>query len=120
MWISELSHAEGYRFNPDVVPCWEVQSIYAFAESWCISAATEGGVRLSVKEVRVCVYRSPSFFWLSGLKHFFILFPIGFIGYAPNLKKLVEEWKGQDDDSDQLFYTNVFLNPEKRVSVAGF
>uniref|UniRef100_A0A672U1R7 Procollagen-lysine,2-oxoglutarate 5-dioxygenase 1 n=1 Tax=Strigops habroptila TaxID=2489341 RepID=A0A672U1R7_STRHB len=39
----------------------------------------------------------------------------GFIGYASNLKKLVEEWKGQDDDSDQLFYTNVFLDPEKRV-----
>uniref|UniRef100_A0A8C4UWL6 Procollagen-lysine,2-oxoglutarate 5-dioxygenase 1 n=1 Tax=Falco tinnunculus TaxID=100819 RepID=A0A8C4UWL6_FALTI len=39
----------------------------------------------------------------------------GFIGYAPNLKKLVEEWKGHDDDSDQLFYTNVFLDPEKRV-----
>uniref|UniRef100_A0A8C3JQ72 Procollagen-lysine,2-oxoglutarate 5-dioxygenase 1 n=1 Tax=Calidris pygmaea TaxID=425635 RepID=A0A8C3JQ72_9CHAR len=41
----------------------------------------------------------------------------GFIGYAPNLKKLVEEWKGQDDDSDQLFYTNIFLDPEKRVGV---
>uniref|UniRef100_A0A8C4UXH7 Procollagen-lysine,2-oxoglutarate 5-dioxygenase 1 n=1 Tax=Falco tinnunculus TaxID=100819 RepID=A0A8C4UXH7_FALTI len=44
----------------------------------------------------------------------------GFIGYAPNLKKLVEEWKGHDDDSDQLFYTNVFLDPEKRVGVARF
>ncbi|NXT03746.1 PLOD1 dioxygenase, partial [Jacana jacana] len=41
----------------------------------------------------------------------------GFIGYAPNLKKLVEEWKGQDDDSDQLFYTNIFLDPEKRESI---
>uniref|UniRef100_A0A663LML6 Procollagen-lysine,2-oxoglutarate 5-dioxygenase 1 n=1 Tax=Athene cunicularia TaxID=194338 RepID=A0A663LML6_ATHCN len=41
----------------------------------------------------------------------------GFIGYAPNLKKLVEDWKGQDDDSDQLFYTNVFLDPEKRESI---
>uniref|UniRef100_A0A8C3LU75 Procollagen-lysine,2-oxoglutarate 5-dioxygenase 1 n=1 Tax=Chrysolophus pictus TaxID=9089 RepID=A0A8C3LU75_CHRPC len=41
----------------------------------------------------------------------------GFIGYAPNLKKLVEEWKGKDDDSDQLFYTKIFLDPEKRVCV---
>lgn len=52
------------------------------------------------------------------LKHLFPFVATGFIGYAPNLKKLVEEWKGQDDDSDQLFYTNVFLDPEKRVSVA--
>uniref|UniRef100_A0A8C3E6A6 Procollagen-lysine,2-oxoglutarate 5-dioxygenase 1 n=1 Tax=Corvus moneduloides TaxID=1196302 RepID=A0A8C3E6A6_CORMO len=41
----------------------------------------------------------------------------GFIGYAPNLKKLVEEWKGQDNDSDQLFYTSIFLDPEKRESI---
>ncbi|OXB64355.1 hypothetical protein ASZ78_009938 [Callipepla squamata] len=41
----------------------------------------------------------------------------GFIGYAPNLKKLVEEWKGRDDDSDQLFYTNIFLDPEKRENI---
>uniref|UniRef100_A0A7M4F8Y5 Procollagen-lysine,2-oxoglutarate 5-dioxygenase 1 n=1 Tax=Crocodylus porosus TaxID=8502 RepID=A0A7M4F8Y5_CROPO len=41
----------------------------------------------------------------------------GFIGYAPNLNKLVEDWKGQDNDSDQLFYTNIFLDPEKRVRV---
>nr|XP_054503682.1 procollagen-lysine,2-oxoglutarate 5-dioxygenase 1 [Agelaius phoeniceus] len=41
----------------------------------------------------------------------------GFIGYAPNLKKLVEEWKGEDDDSDQLFYTRIFLDPEKRESI---
>uniref|UniRef100_A0A669QQT3 Procollagen-lysine,2-oxoglutarate 5-dioxygenase 1 n=1 Tax=Phasianus colchicus TaxID=9054 RepID=A0A669QQT3_PHACC len=41
----------------------------------------------------------------------------GFIGYAPNLKKLVEEWKGKDDDSDQLFYTKIFLDPEKRENI---
>ncbi|XP_006016301.1 procollagen-lysine,2-oxoglutarate 5-dioxygenase 1, partial [Alligator sinensis] len=41
----------------------------------------------------------------------------GFIGYAPNLNKLVEDWKGQDNDSDQLFYTNIFLDPEKRESI---
>ena len=41
--------------------------------------------------------------------------PLGFIGYAPNLSKLVAEWEGQDSDSDQLFYTKIFLDPEKRV-----
>ncbi|XP_077693558.1 procollagen-lysine,2-oxoglutarate 5-dioxygenase 1 isoform X2 [Eretmochelys imbricata] len=41
----------------------------------------------------------------------------GFIGYAPNLNKLVEDWKGLDNDSDQLFYTNIFLDPEKRENI---
>lgn len=45
--------------------------------------------------------------------------PPGFIGYAPNLSKLVAEWEGQDSDSDQLFYTKIFLDPEKRVSGSG-
>ncbi|TFK13688.1 microtubule-associated protein 2 [Platysternon megacephalum] len=41
----------------------------------------------------------------------------GFIGYAPSLNKLVEDWKGLDNDSDQLFYTNIFLDPEKRENI---
>nr|XP_037840962.1 procollagen-lysine,2-oxoglutarate 5-dioxygenase 1 isoform X2 [Chlorocebus sabaeus] len=41
----------------------------------------------------------------------------GFIGYAPNLSKLVAEWEGQDSDSDQLFYTKIFLDPEKREQI---
>ncbi|XP_067423547.1 procollagen-lysine,2-oxoglutarate 5-dioxygenase 1 [Emydura macquarii macquarii] len=41
----------------------------------------------------------------------------GFIGYAPNLNRLVEDWKGLDNDSDQLFYTNIFLDPEKRENI---
>ncbi|ERE84516.1 procollagen-lysine,2-oxoglutarate 5-dioxygenase 1-like protein [Cricetulus griseus] len=41
----------------------------------------------------------------------------GFIGYAPNLNKLVAEWEGQDSDSDQLFYTKIFLDPEKREQI---
>ena len=45
--------------------------------------------------------------------------PPGYIGYAPNLSKLVAEWEGQDSDSDQLFYTKIFLDPEKRVSGNG-
>lgn len=44
--------------------------------------------------------------------------PPGFISYAPNLSKLVAEWEGQDSDSDQLFYTKIFLDPAKRVRVS--
>ncbi|XP_053136660.1 procollagen-lysine,2-oxoglutarate 5-dioxygenase 1 [Hemicordylus capensis] len=40
-----------------------------------------------------------------------------FIGYAPHLSKLVADWEGRDSDSDQLFYTNVFLDPEKRGNI---
>lgn len=116
--------AEDDRFDSGVTPCWQVQCIHAFAESSCISAATHCGVRLCVKEVRRACERMciQEYFplWLYGLKHLFLLIPTGFIGYAPNLMKLVEEWKGQDDDSDQLFYTNVFLDPEKRVGVTRF
>uniref|UniRef100_A0A8C1VKX1 Procollagen-lysine,2-oxoglutarate 5-dioxygenase 1 n=1 Tax=Cyprinus carpio TaxID=7962 RepID=A0A8C1VKX1_CYPCA len=41
----------------------------------------------------------------------------GFIGYAPNLKKMVSDWSGADSDSDQLYFTKIYINPEKRVSV---
>ncbi|XP_066546669.1 procollagen-lysine,2-oxoglutarate 5-dioxygenase 1 isoform X2 [Amia ocellicauda] len=41
----------------------------------------------------------------------------GFIGYASNLKKLVADWSGKDADSDQLFYTKVYINPEKRIQI---
>uniref|UniRef100_A0ACB8EEG2 Procollagen-lysine,2-oxoglutarate 5-dioxygenase 1 n=1 Tax=Sphaerodactylus townsendi TaxID=933632 RepID=A0ACB8EEG2_9SAUR len=41
----------------------------------------------------------------------------GFIGYAPYLLKLVADWQGHDSDSDQLYYTSVFLDPEKRGNI---
>ncbi|XP_058246085.1 procollagen-lysine,2-oxoglutarate 5-dioxygenase 1 isoform X2 [Hemibagrus wyckioides] len=41
----------------------------------------------------------------------------GFIGYAKNIKKMVSDWSGKDDDSDQLFYTKLYINPEKRKSI---
>lgn len=41
----------------------------------------------------------------------------GFIGYAQNIKEMVSDWSGQDDDSDQLFYTKLYINPEKRKSI---
>ncbi|XP_061697069.1 procollagen-lysine,2-oxoglutarate 5-dioxygenase 1 isoform X2 [Syngnathoides biaculeatus] len=41
----------------------------------------------------------------------------GFIGYLPNIKRMVAEWTGEDDDSDQLFFTKIYINPEKRKSI---
>ncbi|TTH08281.1 Procollagen-lysine,2-oxoglutarate 5-dioxygenase 1 [Bagarius yarrelli] len=48
-----------------------------------------------------------------------VLLPLspGFIGYAQNIKEMVSNWSGQDDDSDQLFYTKLYINPEKRKSL---
>ena len=41
----------------------------------------------------------------------------GFIGYVANLKELVADWSGEDNDSDQLFFTKIYINAEKRVSL---
>ncbi|XP_035237773.1 procollagen-lysine,2-oxoglutarate 5-dioxygenase 1 isoform X1 [Anguilla anguilla] len=41
----------------------------------------------------------------------------GFIGYVPNLKELVADWAGKDNESDQLFYTKMYIDPEKRKSI---
>uniref|UniRef100_A0A8C1RPC6 Procollagen-lysine,2-oxoglutarate 5-dioxygenase 1 n=1 Tax=Cyprinus carpio TaxID=7962 RepID=A0A8C1RPC6_CYPCA len=41
----------------------------------------------------------------------------GFIGYAPNLKQMLSDWSGADSDSDQLFFTKIYINPEKRKSI---
>ncbi|XP_030207687.1 procollagen-lysine,2-oxoglutarate 5-dioxygenase 1 isoform X2 [Gadus morhua] len=41
----------------------------------------------------------------------------GFIGYLPNVKTMVADWTGEDHDSDQLFFTNIYINPEKRKSI---
>ncbi|XP_072012542.1 procollagen-lysine,2-oxoglutarate 5-dioxygenase 1 [Engystomops pustulosus] len=40
-----------------------------------------------------------------------------FMGYASHLHKLVAEWDGDDETSDQLFYTKIFLDPVKREKV---
>ncbi|XP_066493442.1 procollagen-lysine,2-oxoglutarate 5-dioxygenase 1 [Tiliqua scincoides] len=40
-----------------------------------------------------------------------------FMGYATHLSKLVADWEGLDSDSDQLFYTKIFLDPEKRGNI---
>lgn len=41
----------------------------------------------------------------------------GFIGFAPNVYLLMEPWDLQDKDDDQLFYTNIYLDAEKRANL---
>lgn len=41
----------------------------------------------------------------------------GFIGYLPNIKKMVADWTGEDSDSDQLFFTKIYTDPKKRKSI---
>uniref|UniRef100_A0A6I8QMR6 procollagen-lysine 5-dioxygenase n=1 Tax=Xenopus tropicalis TaxID=8364 RepID=A0A6I8QMR6_XENTR len=38
----------------------------------------------------------------------------GFIGFAPQLYRMVQLWKYKDDDDDQLFYTKVYLDESLR------
>ncbi|XP_029013204.1 procollagen-lysine,2-oxoglutarate 5-dioxygenase 1 [Betta splendens] len=40
-----------------------------------------------------------------------------FIGHLANIKEMVSDWTGEDDDSDQLFFTNIFTDPAKRKSI---
>uniref|UniRef100_A0A674BH06 procollagen-lysine 5-dioxygenase n=1 Tax=Salmo trutta TaxID=8032 RepID=A0A674BH06_SALTR len=37
----------------------------------------------------------------------------GFIGYAPELSEIVQQWKHKDNDDDQLFYTKIYLDKTK-------
>uniref|UniRef100_A0A668AVK4 Procollagen-lysine,2-oxoglutarate 5-dioxygenase 1 n=1 Tax=Myripristis murdjan TaxID=586833 RepID=A0A668AVK4_9TELE len=41
----------------------------------------------------------------------------GFIGYLPNIKEMVTGWDGENHESDQLFFTKLYINPEKRKAV---
>ncbi|TRZ05690.1 hypothetical protein HGM15179_021417, partial [Zosterops borbonicus] len=41
-----------------------------------------------------------------------------FIGYAPALWALVQRWHFRDDDDDQLFYTQLYLDPELRSDLS--
>lgn len=40
----------------------------------------------------------------------------GFIGYAPYVQKIVNQWDLHDNDDDQLFYTKIYVDPLQRVS----
>lgn len=46
------------------------------------------------------------------LMHFMIT---GFIGYLANVREVVADWSGEDDDSDQLFFTRIYIDSAKRV-----
>ena len=39
----------------------------------------------------------------------------GFMGYAPELVEIVQQWKHKDNDDDQLFYTKIYLDKAQRV-----
>uniref|UniRef100_A0A665VVQ9 Procollagen-lysine,2-oxoglutarate 5-dioxygenase 1 n=1 Tax=Echeneis naucrates TaxID=173247 RepID=A0A665VVQ9_ECHNA len=39
----------------------------------------------------------------------------GFIGYLPNIKEMVSDWLGEDADSDQLYFTKIYIDPAKKV-----
>ncbi|XP_064185073.1 multifunctional procollagen lysine hydroxylase and glycosyltransferase LH3 isoform X1 [Anguilla rostrata] len=39
----------------------------------------------------------------------------GFIGYAPDLHGIVQQWKYKDNDDDQLFYTKIYLDKAQRT-----
>ncbi|XP_074537637.1 procollagen-lysine,2-oxoglutarate 5-dioxygenase 1 isoform X2 [Halichoeres trimaculatus] len=41
----------------------------------------------------------------------------GFMGYLPNIKEMVSDWTGEDNDSDQLFFTKIYIHPAKRKSI---
>lgn len=45
-----------------------------------------------------------------------LLLPTGFMGYLSNVKEMVAGWTGEDGDSDQLFFTKIYIDPDKRVS----
>ncbi|XP_037832688.1 multifunctional procollagen lysine hydroxylase and glycosyltransferase LH3 [Kryptolebias marmoratus] len=39
----------------------------------------------------------------------------GFIGFAPDLSAIVQQWKYKDSDDDQLFYTRIYLDQSQRT-----
>lgn len=41
----------------------------------------------------------------------------GFIGYTPSIKEMVSNWTGGDSDSDQLFFTKIYIDPAKRKAL---
>ncbi|XP_054904592.1 procollagen-lysine,2-oxoglutarate 5-dioxygenase 1 [Poeciliopsis prolifica] len=41
----------------------------------------------------------------------------GFMGYLPNIREMVANWTGADSDSDQLFFTKVYIDPGRRKAL---
>uniref|UniRef100_A0A3B5KY64 Procollagen-lysine,2-oxoglutarate 5-dioxygenase 1 n=1 Tax=Xiphophorus couchianus TaxID=32473 RepID=A0A3B5KY64_9TELE len=40
-----------------------------------------------------------------------------FMGYLPNIREMVANWTGADSDSDQLFFTKVYVDPARRKAL---
>ncbi|KAM9279646.1 procollagen-lysine,2-oxoglutarate 5-dioxygenase 2 isoform 1-T1 [Morus bassanus] len=40
-----------------------------------------------------------------------------FIGYAPYINRIVQQWNLQDNDDDQLFYTKIYVDPLAREHI---
>lgn len=69
-------------------------------------------------EVKICLmnkYRLLPYFLTSCLFPVGLFLSSGFIGYLPNIKEMVADWTGEDNDSDQLFFTKIYIDPAKRV-----
>ena len=43
------------------------------------------------------------------------IFSVGYIGYAPVLYDMLTDGKVKDEDDDQLYFTNIYLDEKKRV-----
>uniref|UniRef100_A0A3Q2QZV8 Procollagen-lysine, 2-oxoglutarate 5-dioxygenase 1a n=1 Tax=Fundulus heteroclitus TaxID=8078 RepID=A0A3Q2QZV8_FUNHE len=41
----------------------------------------------------------------------------GFIGYIPSIKEMIANWTQGDSDSDQLFFTKIYIDPAKRITL---
>ncbi|MEQ2236966.1 Procollagen-lysine,2-oxoglutarate 5-dioxygenase 1, partial [Ilyodon furcidens] len=41
----------------------------------------------------------------------------GFIGYIPSIKEMIANWTGEENDSDQLFFTKIYIDPAKRKTL---
>ncbi|XP_061664656.1 multifunctional procollagen lysine hydroxylase and glycosyltransferase LH3 isoform X1 [Syngnathoides biaculeatus] len=41
----------------------------------------------------------------------------GFMGFAPEVNTMVQQWKLKDDDDDQLFYTKIYLDRTQRTKL---
>ncbi|XP_047242064.1 multifunctional procollagen lysine hydroxylase and glycosyltransferase LH3 [Girardinichthys multiradiatus] len=39
----------------------------------------------------------------------------GFMGFAPDLSTIIQQWKFKDNDDDQLFYTRIYLDQNQRT-----
>lgn len=39
------------------------------------------------------------------------------MGFLPNVRQLLSDWSGADGDSDQLYFTKVYIDPDKRKSI---